>query len=267
MNSRGKKLGPLETQLFTLTQLRGLEQVRTGDLVAPLGITPKQERELLSRMARAGIIVRLKRGVYLLPQKLPPGGKWTPSEYILIARFMEEIKAKYQLTGLAAFNFYGLNQQVPNEISVYNDKVSGKRKLGPLTLNLIRVSKRRLGGTRTLSVPGGSQVKVGTLERILVDAIYDWSRFGTLPECYEWVLTLAKNKRIKIPVLADTAIKFGNTGLLRRLGYLLEKNGAPRAVLKEIERKIPKSSGLIPFIPTKKARGTIDRRWGIVFNG
>ena len=65
-------LGGLETQLFAYVQLRGLKSVRTGELIGPLGITPVQERELLSRLMRRGLIARVRRGLYLVPPRIPP---------------------------------------------------------------------------------------------------------------------------------------------------------------------------------------------------
>ena len=32
--------------------------------------------------------------------------------------------------------------------------------------------------------------------RTLVDAVYDWSRFGSLPRAYEWVRADLKKKRV-----------------------------------------------------------------------
>lgn len=65
-------LGQRETQLLAYCHLRGTGTVRTGDLTGPLQITKKQERELLSRMARAGIITKVRRGLYLVP----PAFRW-----------------------------------------------------------------------------------------------------------------------------------------------------------------------------------------------
>ena len=69
-----KTLGQKETQLLAYCHMRGTGTVETGDLTGPLRITPKQERELLSRMARAGIIAKVRRGLYLIPPRLPLGG-------------------------------------------------------------------------------------------------------------------------------------------------------------------------------------------------
>ncbi|MDZ4342712.1 MAG: hypothetical protein U1E51_09800, partial [Candidatus Binatia bacterium] len=73
-----KRLGRLEQQLFAFVQLRKLRTLSTGDLRGPLQISTKQERELLSRLSRAGMIAQVRRGLYLVPERLPLGGIWSP---------------------------------------------------------------------------------------------------------------------------------------------------------------------------------------------
>ncbi len=73
-------LGKLETQFIAWIQLRKRTTVRGGDVASALRITRKQEDELLSRLARAGLIARVKKGLYLVPDRLPLGGKWSPGE-------------------------------------------------------------------------------------------------------------------------------------------------------------------------------------------
>ena len=70
------ELGSLEMRHLAYVQMRKMDVVRTEEIAAALNITPKQERELLSRMSRSGVIIRLKRGIYLVPPRLPAGGDW-----------------------------------------------------------------------------------------------------------------------------------------------------------------------------------------------
>ena len=77
-------LGKIQSQLLAYVQMRRLKTVRTGELVRALGITPQQERELLSRLARRNLIARVRRGLYLVPSRLPPGGKWSPNEFLAL---------------------------------------------------------------------------------------------------------------------------------------------------------------------------------------
>jgi predicted transcriptional regulator of viral defense system len=64
--------------------------VRTGNLTTSLlRLTPDQERKLLSRLSRGGLIARVRQGLCLLPPQLPLGGVWTPEEALALNALME----------------------------------------------------------------------------------------------------------------------------------------------------------------------------------
>jgi len=77
------------------------EEVRTGDLVKAMDISPKQEADLLYNLSSNGIIVKLWRGLYLVPQRLPLGGSWSPSTYLIINKYMQNVRAKFHISGQA----------------------------------------------------------------------------------------------------------------------------------------------------------------------
>jgi hypothetical protein len=64
-----RSLGPQESLFFALMQMRDQRTVRTGELIGPMGITSHQEEELLRRLARGRLIVRVRRGLYLVPSR------------------------------------------------------------------------------------------------------------------------------------------------------------------------------------------------------
>ena len=142
-----EQLGKLEAQMFAYVQLRNLRKVATGDLIGPLGLSPVQERELLSRMARGGLIARVRPGLYLVPRRLPLGGSWSPDEILAINTLITDRNGKYQICGPNAFNRYGFDPQIPTRIYAYNDKISGQITVGAINLSLIKDGSQRLGET------------------------------------------------------------------------------------------------------------------------
>ena len=74
MKNKLPELGKLGTAFFSLAHIRHLEIVRLGDLQSVLNLSPSQEQQLLKRLTRNGFIVRLTRGVFLVTDKIPPGG-------------------------------------------------------------------------------------------------------------------------------------------------------------------------------------------------
>ncbi|MFO7907006.1 MAG: type IV toxin-antitoxin system AbiEi family antitoxin domain-containing protein [Pirellulaceae bacterium] len=112
----GTVLGNLETQLLAYVQMRGRQVLRSDEVAEALGISAAQTREVLSRLARRRLIARVRRGLYLLPDRIPPGGRWSPGEYLALATLMEDRDAQYQICGPAAFHRYGWDEQIPNRL-------------------------------------------------------------------------------------------------------------------------------------------------------
>src|SRR4030081_2051130 len=94
-----RSLGPQETLFFALMQMRGHRTVRTGQLIGPMGITSQQEEELLRRLARGRLLVRVRRGLYLVPPRLPVGASWSPDEVLALNTLIEDRGGRYQICG------------------------------------------------------------------------------------------------------------------------------------------------------------------------
>ena len=256
----------MEMQFLAYTQMRKLTTVRTGDMQEALAVSPSQERELLSRLSRAGLIARVRRGLYLVPDYLPPGGEWTPDEATALNTLMKETGGKYQICGLNAFNRYGYDEQVPTRVYVYNDRISGERTIGVITLNLIKVDRKRLGDTERVRTWDGQTVFYSSRARTLLDAVYDWSRFGTLPRAYKWIRDDLRAGRVAPDKLVDATLKFGDVSTIRRMGVLLEGEGVDEGLLERLEKPLKPTSATIPFVPGKPKRGRLNKRWGVVIN-
>src|SRR3990172_11806420 len=133
-------LGETERRLFAYVQMRGQTTLRAGELAKPLPLTAPRERNLLSRLAKAGWIARVRRGLYLVPRKLPLGGKWSPDEILALNTLMQDVNGRYQICGPHTFNRCGFDEQVPTRVYAYNNRISGERNIGAVRLTLIKVA-------------------------------------------------------------------------------------------------------------------------------
>lgn len=265
MKKRETRLGKFETQFFAWTQLRKKSLVEIGEVATALGLAPKQERELLSRINRAGLIVRVRNGLYMVPSQIPPGGKWTPGEYKLARALMDDAGATYQLAGPTAFHQHGLDEQVPNNITIYNDKISGRRSIGGIEFILVKVARDRLGGVENLNLLDETQVNISGLARTLMDAVYDWDRFNTLPRAYTWIRDQRRDADV-LTELVQLTIKHSNSGTKRRIGCFLEAVGTTPPLVNKLKAELTKTRSLIPLVPTLPNRGVINRDWGVIVN-
>ena len=261
-----RTLGPLETQVLAYAQLRQLRTVRTGELADSLRLSSRQEREVLSRLSQGGLIARVRRGLYLLPPRLPLGGPWGPDEILALNTLLEDCGAGYQICGPNAFNRYGFDEQIPSRLYVYNNRLSGDRTIGTVAMTLIKVANDRLGGTEKAQTPEGLTAIYSSRARTLVDAVYDWSRFSSLPRAYDWIRSELASGRVAASELARLAVRYGNQGTLRRIGALLEQEGVAQAVLRIVQKALRPSASVIPWIPTGSRCGKVNRRWGVILN-
>jgi len=230
-----RALGNLERQLFAYAQMRKLRALRTRDLTGPLGISGKQERELLNRLAKAGMIAQVRRGLYLVPPRLPLGGKWSPEEALVLDTLMDDRQGRYQICGPNAFNRYGFDDQIPIRVYAYNNRISGARTVGAVALTLIKVAAERLGDTENVQTAEGVTAVYSSRARTLVDAVYDWSRFNSLPRAFGWVRAELAAGRVVAAELIRITLRYGDIGTIRRMGALLDRAGVMRDVVDSVE--------------------------------
>jgi len=267
MKKPGPELGELSSRFFAYVQLKKMDTVRTGELSPVLNITESQERGLLHRLADSGWIVRLKRGLYLVPPRIPAGGKYSPGIALILQKLMLEMNGQYQICGPTAFNFYGFDDQIPNVTYVYNNRISGSRTIGSLKFQFTKVADRRLGAINTVQAQNGGEIVYSSRVRTLMDAVYDWSRFNSLPRGYVWIKQEISQNPNLVSKLVEATICYANQATVRRIGYLLDTLTQPSEIIKRLKHQLSNSRALIPWIPAKPARGRANRKWGIIVNG
>jgi predicted transcriptional regulator of viral defense system len=267
MKRPGPELGDLSAKFFAYVQLKGKDIIHTSELSPVLGISETKERSLLHRLSKSGWIVRLKRGVYLVPTRLPPGGKYSPGVGLILRKLMDEINGKYQICGPTAFNFYGFEDQISNVAYVYNSSLSGTRIIGNLSFQFIKVADVRLGATNASRHRNGGEIIYSSRARTLMDAVYDWSRFNSLPRAYNWIRKESKKDPGMVSELIEVTVQYSNQATIRRIGYLLDDFGQPVRIIGELQRQLRNSKSLIPWIPGRPAKGKINRKWGVIVNG
>ena len=252
--------------ILSALQAQKVSYFQFGNLSKSFGLAVDQERQLIRSLLRSGEAIRLRRGQFLLRPADHRGGAWTPSEASVLKSLILDSGGQYQLCGPIAFQRYGWDDQIPNRVHVYNTLESGERKIGAVTLNLIKVASIRLGATEVSITLEGAELFWPTRARALLDAVYDWSRFNSLPRGYDWIRAELKRNPAIAADLVEVTRQYANQGTIRRIGRLLQDSDAPANLVQKLERTLRPSTSFIPWEPTQPKRGSIDRRWGVVFN-
>ena len=263
-------MGPMEIRFFAWIQMEKRRQVRTGDLVKAMNLSAKQEADLLYNLSSSGFILKLRRGFYLAPQKIPSGGRWSPSPYLIINKYMENAGAKkFYISGPAVFNLYGYSDQISSWFTVYNNTFSKKLYILQYHLDFVKVVSRRLGAVRKIKSYNDTGEVIwtpcGSPEQILLDAVYDYKKYGTLPKAYDWIAGALKDKKINPAKLADAALKHGNTMSQKRIGWILDKSVSEKKIVKLLREKASGSNFLTALDP-KNRRGAVNKKWSVIEN-
>jgi predicted transcriptional regulator of viral defense system len=83
---------------------------------------------------------------------------------------------------------------------------------------------------------------------------------------FDWIRTELTTKRVAASELVRVTLRYGNVGTIRRMGALLDRAGIPAALLRKLEQGLKRCKSLIAWNPVRPKRGTVDRRWGVVWN-
>lgn len=130
-----------------LSRIRGSG---AGSVFSPSQFVDLGERSAvgvaLHRLAKAGKIRRIRRGLYDLPRAHPIMGQTGPNIMGTVRALMEGSQARWQFTGAYAANALGLSDQVPAKVIILTDGVPRRVALGKLTLVFRRAAPRNLLG-------------------------------------------------------------------------------------------------------------------------
>ena len=140
-----KATQPIDNPILRFMQSKPDASVFSSGNFTDLG-NPDAIRQALSRLAKAGKIRRIRRGLYDLPRSHPITGQTAPDITATVRALMDGSHAQWQFTGAYAANALGLSDQVPAKIIILTDGVPRKVSLGKLVLIFRRAAPRNLLG-------------------------------------------------------------------------------------------------------------------------
>ena len=122
---------------------RGKGSVHTAKDFLDLGSRAAVDQALV-RLAKRGVIRRLKRGVYDYPKVNPRLGMLTPSPDAMAKSIARRTDSKLQISGAQAANALGLSTQVPARIVYLTDGHSKSFRVGNQVVELRHASPRNM---------------------------------------------------------------------------------------------------------------------------
>jgi len=118
-------------------------------------VTPKDFLDLgsraavdqaLSRLAKAGVLQRVGRGLYHYPKVSQRLGPLSPAPDVVAGAMARKTSSRLQVTGAQAANALGLSTQVPVRATFVTDGLTRQVRVGNQLIQLRRAAPKRLVG-------------------------------------------------------------------------------------------------------------------------
>jgi len=243
--------------------------------VAPdVGVPESAVAATLSRLADAGWIVRLKRGLYAGTGRLPGGFEVHP---FAVATAIVKPSA---VSRWSALSHHGLTTQVPLTVTVTSPKTvmtpsmrartAGGEDPTPrhgwlvagVTVDFASVRRDRFFGVEQVWVDQQFRVPVFDRERTVLDLFAYPRAFGGLDA---GLAVLGEHgDALDLDRLVGYALRYDAKSVTARLGWCAERVGMRAASLERL--RTATGPGLQVLDPTRPARGRRDARWTVLDN-
>jgi len=207
----------------------------------------------LCRLEQKGKIERIEKGKYLIIPLGAEKGKYTLHEFVIGSLLVEP----YTIAYWSALNYYGLTEQIPTTVFLQTTarKKNQDIKVFDVKYQIVKIKKEKMFGIRKEWIEE-TQITITDKEKTIIDCLDKPQYCGGIIE----VAKALKNNKLDRNKLENYAQRIGNSGVLRRLGYLCE--------LLNIKISLPKinTRNYLLLDPTMPEKETKNARWRLIIN-
>ncbi len=237
-------------------RLSGLEEVFTiDDIRAKTDMSDDALKKFLYRLKKQGWIEQIERGKYM---QLPLGvdeGEYTVNEFVIGSMLVEPHCIAYW----SALHHHGYTEQIPSTVFLQTTSRKKYRKLEVFGVDyrIVRLVPEKFFGTVKERFESKT-VNITDKEKTIVDCLDKPQHCGGLIEVIKGLI----EKDYDPDRLVEYAEKIGNTGVIRRLGFLSEYYDLDIEV-PPLDKGIRNYLFLDPIMPDS---GEKNSRWRLTIN-
>lgn len=268
MSSPTKTIGPREASLITQLHEIGKPIFMLEDASKLTGLSGQNLQNLIQRMAKKGLIVRLRSGLYAtVPFEMGSAKDYMPNPYLIARGIVQQQLSEaggYYISHASAMDVHQMVTQPQFIVYVTTDR---QVKLHPTVMGteyrFVTAQKKHFFGFKQLWIDKSQMVYVSDLEKTVLDGLKMPEYCGGISEVAKgfWM----KRDKIKITKLIDYAEQMDIGAVYRRLGFLLETyEAATIEELDRLQRKLTKTYALLD--PTLLEAGNYLSRWRLNLN-
>jgi predicted transcriptional regulator of viral defense system len=225
----------------------------TDDAAKAFNVSRDSLNVILSRMEKEGVIERLERGKYLVIPLASRSGEYTLHEFVIGSELIEPYAVSYW----SALNHHGLTEQIPYTVFIQTTSRKSKRDFMVMGVRylVIRVKESKFYGLEKTWIED-KQVNITDKEKTIIDCLDKPEHCGGVIE----VAKALKYHDFDHENLSTYAVRIGNSGVIRRLGYLCDYLDID-ILLPEIDTR-----SYLYLDPTQPKNGDTDSKWRLRAN-
>jgi predicted transcriptional regulator of viral defense system len=204
-------------------------------------------------LEKKGWVERIEKGKYMVIPLGARKGEYTLNEFVIGSLLVDPSAIAYW----SALNYHGLTEQIPATIFVQTTSRKKKQELEifGVRYRIVRIKEGKFFGIEKVWLDE-FQVNVTDREKTIVDCLDKPGLCGGVIE----VAKALKHGEFDFEKLSEYAIKIGNSGVVRRLGYLCDVLGL-KINLPEVKAK-----NYLLLDPTMPKKGETNGKWRLIIN-
>jgi len=207
----------------------------------------------LSRLQKKGRIERIEKGKYMIIPLGAEKGKYTLNEFVIGSLLVKP----YTIAYWSALHYYGLTEQIPNTVFIQTTtrKKNQIIEIFGVRYKIVKIKETKFFGIKKTWIEE-TQINITDKEKTIVDCLDKPQYCGGIVE----VAKALKNGNFDKNKLITYVKEFGNSGVIRRLGYLCD--------LLQINISLPRidTRSYLFLDPTMPHKGSKSAKWRLIVN-
>ena len=210
-------------------------------------------KKILFRLEKKGWIERIEKGKYMIIPLEAKKGEYTLNEFVIGSMLVQP----YCIAYWSALNYHGMTEQIPTTVFIQTTSRKKKQELEifGVKYRIIRVKQNKFFG-RKKEWFENVQINITDREKTIIDCLDKPQYCGGIIEVFKAL----KESELNYNKLVYYAKKTNNTGVMRRLGYLVD--------LLSLNIKIPKivTRNYLYLDPSMPHKGPKVSKWRLINN-
>ena len=223
---------------------------------------PDAVKRLLSDMAKRGLLMRIKDGVYYIIPFEQDAKTFMPDWHLLSQYLVGD--ANYYIGYFSALQLHSLTTQ-PNlkeQIVVSKQIKPSTLKVKGIPFQFIYHNKEHFFGSKKTWIDSFNKVQCSDLEKTFIDCLFKPSYASGITEIAK---ALHKSKdKIDYQKLFEYAKQFNSQAAIKRLGFLLELLEIKNPVIEKLQKM--RTNSFVLLEPSYPKEGKTIFRWAIQQN-